>query len=127
MRTLIKTMDVTAGQMSMTKAGRRLPLARFSGHINIFETQSKVTILGQTAKGVKKIYASFVVCNDIDYSTDEEINSGNVYEATAIVQGERRREKLLFAGLRFADSDPVEGSLIFEITDLELVRKLLKM
>lgn len=127
MRILIKNLSATDGQMNMIKAGRRIPLAQFSGHINIFETQSKVTILGQTAKGVKKIYASFVVCNDIDYSTDEEINSGNVYEATAIVQGERGREKLLFAGLRFDDSDPVEGSLTFEITDLELVRKLLTM
>lgn len=127
MRTLIKTMDVTDGQMSMTKAGRRVPLARFSGRVNIFETQSNVSILGQTAKGVKKIYASFIICNDIDYSSDAEIDSASVYEAVATVQGEHERERLLFAGLRFEDSDPVQGSVTFEVTDLELIRKLLMM
>lgn len=127
MRTLIKTLSVTDGQMNMIKAGRRIPLAQFSGHINIFEAQSNVSILGQPAKGVKRIYASFIICNDMDYNTDEEINSGNVYEATATVQGEHECEKLLFAGLRLDDSDPVAGSITFEITDLELIRKLLTM
>lgn len=64
MRTLIKTLSVTDGQMNMIKAGRRIPLAQFSGHINIFEAQSNVSILGQPAKGVKRIYASFIICND---------------------------------------------------------------
>lgn len=127
MRTLIKTIDVTDGQMSMTKAGRRVPLAQFSGHVNIFETQSNVSILGQTAKGVKRIYASFIICNDIDYSSDAEIDSASVYEAVATVQGEHERERLLFAGLRFEDSDPVQGSVTFEVMDLELIRKLLMM
>ena len=64
MRTLIKTMDVIDGQMNMTKAGRRIPLARFSGYINIFETQSNVSMLGQTVKGIKKIYDYIIPSNN---------------------------------------------------------------
>ena len=126
MRTLIKTLSVTDGQMNMIKAGRRSSFAQFSGHIKVFETLDKENILGHAVKRTKKISAS-LICIDMDYSTDEEINSGNVYEATATVQGEHEREKLLFAGLRFDDSDPVAGSITFEITDLELIRKLLTM
>lgn len=121
-----KVLDINDGQMNMIKVGRRSSFAQFSGHIKVFETLDKENILGHAVKRTKKISAS-LICTDMDYNTDEEINSGNVYEATATVQGEHEREKLLFAGLRFDDSDPVAGSITFEITDLELIRKLLTM
>lgn len=126
MRTLIKTLSFTDGQMNMIKAGRRSSFAQFSGHIKIFETLDKENILGHAVKRTKKISAS-LICIDMDYNTDEEINSGNVYEATATVQGEHECERLLFAGLRFEDSDPVQGSVTFEVMDLELIRKLVMM
>lgn len=86
-----------------------------------------MNILGSNCKGVKKIYASFILCNDVVYCSDDEFNSGKVYEATGDVQGETSCERLIFSGLRFEDSDPVSGSITFEITDLELIRKMLEM
>lgn len=127
MKTLIKTLTVTDGQMNVIKAGRRIPLLQFSGNIEIFETQTAVNILGKLSKGIKKIYASFILCDDIEYSSEDEIHTLGIYEATAVVQGEQNREKLLFAGLRFEDSDPITGGLTFEVTDSELIKKMLEM
>lgn len=62
MKTLIKTLTVTDGQMNVIKAGRRISLLQFSGNIEIFETQTAVNILGKLSKGIKKIYASFMPC-----------------------------------------------------------------
>jgi len=39
--------------------------------------------------------------------------------------GDVECEALHFAGLRFEDSDPLRNELTFEITDLELIQKLL--
>ena len=50
-------------------------------------------------------------------------NGKPLFEAVADVGNER----LYFAGLRFEDSDPVKNELIFEVTDLELIKKILGM
>ena len=78
-------------------------------------------------KGEKKIYASFILCQDIEYQTDDEFHTGKVYEAVGDVQGERSCERLIFSGLRFEDMDPSDGTVTLEVTDLELIRKMLGM
>lgn len=127
MTTVIKVLDIQNAMLNVTTAGRRLPLARFHGKIEIIEKQNKVPVLGRTCKGEKKIYASFIVCEEIDYSTDDAFNSGKVYEAIGDVQGENICERLIFSGLRFEDNDPVSGRVTFDITDLELIKKLLTL
>lgn len=127
MKTLIKTLNIENAKLNVITAGRRIPLAQFTGRIEIIEEQSNVNILGRICKGTKKIYASFILCNDVVYCSDDEFNSGKVYEAVGEVQGETSCERLIFSGLRFEDSDPVSGSIKFEITDLELIRKMLEM
>lgn len=122
---LLKTLPLSDGHLSMVSAGRRIPLGAFIGSVEIYEEESHSSILGNPCRGRKRILASFVVCDNFDLST--EIHSGNVYEAMGDVQGERRMERFCFAGLRFEDSDPVEEKLIFEITDLELIRKLMSL
>lgn len=126
-RTLVKELELTEGKMTMIKGGRRTLLMKFDGCIKIFERQNQVSILGRTCKGIKKIYASFVLCDNTESNNLEEVHSGNVYEAVATVRGEDKKESLVFAGLRFEDSDPVTGSLTFEVTDLELIQKMLEM
>lgn len=124
MFTLIKTLEALNGELFVTSAGQRKQLARFTGEVKINEETMLIPVLGRTEKGVKKIYASFIVCGDLGYSrplTDDSIHSGKIFDITADVNGER----LLFAGLRFEDSDPIENTLTFEITDLELIKKLL--
>lgn len=124
---IIKTLGIENSRLNVITAGIRMPIADFSGRIEIYEKQKDVSILGRHCKGEKKIYASFILCDNIEYCSDDEIHSGKVYESVGDVQGERSCEKLIFSGLRFEDSDPVTGNITFEITDLELIRKMLTM
>ena len=110
MKTLIKTLDIQNASLTVITAGRRLPLAQFTGKIEITEHQSMTPVLGRMCKGEKKIYASFILCQDIEYQTDDEFHTGKVYEAVGDVQGERSCERLIFSGLRFEDMDPSDGT-----------------
>lgn len=127
MKTLIKTLDIQNASLTVITAGRRLPLAQFTGKIEITEHQSMTPVLGRMCKGEKKIYASFILCQDIEYQTDDEFHTGKVYEAVGDVQGEHSCERLIFSGLRFEDMDPMNGTVTLEVTDLELIRKMLEM
>lgn len=121
---IIKVIPADDGELYMTSGGRRYCIARFSGRVEIEEKQAQVAVLGTLQKGTKRIYASFIVCGDIDFQKGFDFDSmhgGRVFEARAGVCG----EKLAFAGLRFEDSDPLQNELIFEIPDLELIQKLL--
>lgn len=127
MTTVIKVLDIQNAMLNVTTAGRRLPLTRFRGKIEIIEKQNDVPVLGRTCKGEKKIYASFIICEETEYLRNDEFHSGKVYEAIGDVQGETACERLIFSGLRFEDNDPVSGRVTFDITDLELIKKLLTL
>lgn len=127
MTTLIKTLNITNAELNVITAGRRLPLAKFDGKIEINEIKNITLILGRPCKGEKIIHASFMLCDDIEYQTQNDFNSGKVYEALGDVQGESSCERLLFSGLRYEDMDVLSGKVIFEITDLELIRKMIDM
>ena len=126
MERIIKTLPCEGGKLFATSAGERREFAQFGGRVEIVEHTTLVPILGQTHRGTKRLHASFIVCEDVTYTRrieDDFIHSGKVYDATADVGGAR----LTFAGLRFADSDPIRNELTFEITDMELIRRLLEM
>lgn len=127
MTTLIKILNIQNASLTVVTAGRRLPLAQFAGKVEITEHQTMVPVLGRMCKGEKKIYASFILCQDIEYQMEDEFNTGKVYEAVGDVQGERSCERLIFSGLRFEDMDPMNGRVTLEVTDLELIRKMLTM
>lgn len=127
MNKTIKRLDVYNARLFVISAGKRINMADFEGEVIIEEHQKEVSILGTRCKGEKKIYASFLVSDEIQYNNDEEFHSGKVYEAIGTVQGEEKSESLIFAGLRFEDIDPISGSITFEITDLELIQKMLNM
>ncbi len=123
---LIKTLPCECGELYATSAGQRRLLARFNGRIEIIEHTTLVPMLGTVQKGTKTIYASFMLCGNLEYQREadyQSIHSGKVYDAIADVEGER----LSFAGMRFEDSDPINNELVFNITDLELIQKMLKM
>ncbi len=126
MDTIIKTLTAADSSLSVTAAGRRSELASFTGRIEITEHTSYVPLLGALHKGMKSIHASFITCGNIDYKmpvNENTIHAGRVFDAKATVSGERLR----FSGLKFIDSDPIENELVFELTDYELIEKLLKM
>lgn len=127
MITKIKTLEIENSTLNVTSAGRRRYLADFNGKIEIYEEQKYVSILGNNCKGIKRIYASFIFCDDTRYNFNDEFHSGKVYEAVGDVQGEHMRESTVFSGLKFEEYNPIDGSVIFEITDLELIRKMLTM
>lgn len=121
----IKVIPADNGELYMISGGHRYHIARFRGRVEIEERQTQVARLGTLQKGTKRIFASFVVCGDMNFKNGfgfDAVDSGKVFEVQAVVSGER----LEFAGLKFEDSDPLENELIFEITDLELIQKLLK-
>lgn len=68
MQRLIKSLPAANGELYVTSAGLRQALARFTGMVEITEKQTTVPILGSIQKGTKRIYASFIVCDDIDYT-----------------------------------------------------------
>lgn len=124
MERTIKTLPATNGELYVTSGGRRFHLANYDGRIEIREHQTLVPILGKIEKGIKSITASFIVCGNPDYrveSPEKFVHSGNVFNSRADVNGERFE----FDGLRFDESDPIENEIIFEITDTELIKKLL--
>ena len=127
MTTTIKTLDIQNASLNVITAGRRIPLAQFAGKIEITEHQLMTPVLGRMCKGEKKISASFILCRDMDYQTEDEFSAGKVYEAVGDVQGEQTCERLIFSGLRYEDMDPVDGTVTFEVTDLELIRKMINM
>ena len=94
MITLIKTLNIQNASLTVITAGRRLPLAQFTGKIEITEHQSMAPVLGRMCKGEKKIYASFILCQDIEYQTDDAYHTGKVNEAVGDVQGEHSCERL---------------------------------
>ena len=123
MERTIKTIPAENGELYVTSGGQRRLLARFTGTVRITEQQTLVPILGTVQKGTKRIFATVLICGDMDYRTDGVIlHTGKVYDAVADAAGER----LYFAGLRLADHDPIENTLTFDITDLELIQKLLR-
>ena len=122
---VVKVLGIRNATLRVISAGRRLPLAKFCGKIEIIEKQSNVPVLGRLCKGEKKIYASFILCEEVDYHTDDAFHSGKVYEAIGEVEGENTCERLVFSGLRFKDNDPVSGAITFDIADLDLIKKLL--
>jgi len=123
---LIKALPCERGELYVTSAGQRFLLARFNGQVEIWEHITLVPLLGTVQKGTKTIYASFMLCGDLEYQRETDyqaIHSGKVYDAIADVEGTR----LTFAGMRFEDSDPINNELIFSVTDLELIQKLLTL
>ncbi len=125
MNRIIKTLPAEDGTLYAVSAGQRIQFANFSGRIEIIENTALVPVLGRVERGIKQIFASFIFCGDLQYTREissDFIHAGKVYEATADIENER----LYFGGLRFEDSDPVKNELKFEITDAELIKKLLE-
>lgn len=120
---VINVIPAANGELFVISAGKRFLLAHFKGRVEIMERTKFVPILGTVQKGTKTIYASFIVCGDLEYQKEIDngyIHSGKVYDVFADVDSER----IHFAGLRFEDSNPLKNELVFEITDLELIQKL---
>ena len=128
MQRIIKRIPLHHGRLAEIAAGRRLLLATFTGEVVIIEERQDVAVLGTYCKGEKRLLASVMLCREAAFQSDRSIHAGKVYEATGDVQrGDGMWEEVFFAGLRFEDSDPVAGTLTFEIPDLELIERLIAL
>ena len=122
---LIKQIPIHEGKLFAISNGNRRYIANFTGNIEIHEDKKLIPILGQIREGIRSIYASFVVTDDIEYKDSHAfdlINSVNVFEG----MGECLGERMLFYGMEFIDNDPVNNELRFKINDLKLIERLLK-
>ena len=124
---ILKELRISDGKLSAISAGRRFQIADFSGKVEITERISYVNILGKRYRQEKRIYASFIVGEEMEYWTDQPFTEAAVYEAEVTVEGEKQRQRFIFSGLRYVDSNPVTGEVKFEIPDQLLIQKMLSM
>ena len=124
---ILKELKISDGKLRAIAAGRRFRIADFSGRVEIKERISYVAILGKRYRQEKRIYASFIVGEEMEYWTDQPFTEAAVYEAEGAVEGERESQQFVFSGLRYVDSDPVTGEVEFEIPDQLLIQKMLSM
>jgi hypothetical protein len=128
MQEIIKELTISDATLNILEDGRRIQLADFNGKIEIKSEQFFVPVLGERCKGEKRIIASFILCNDIKYQSCERcFNSGRVYEAIGSVTGEHQSNRMIFSGLKYDDMNPINGTVTFEITDLNIIQKMLTM
>lgn len=124
---ILKELKISDGKLSAIAAGRRFQIADFSGRVKITERTSYVSVLGKRYRQEKRIYASFIVGEEMEYLTDQPFMEVAVYEAEGVVEGEKQSQRFIFSGLRYVDSDPVTGEVEFEIPDQLLIQKMLSM
>ena len=124
---ILKELSISDGKLSAISAGRRVQIADFSGRVEITERIAYVNILGKRYRQEKRIYASFIVGEGMEYWTDQPFTEAAVYEAEVTVEGEKQRQRFIFSGLRYVDSNPVTGEVEFEIPDQLLIRRMLSM
>ena len=124
---ILKELRISDGKLSAIAAGRRFQIADFSGRVEITERIAYVNILGKRYRQEKRIYASFIVGEEMEYWTDKPFTEAAVYEAEGTVEGERESRQIVFSGLRYVDSNPVTGEVEFEIPDQLLIQKMLSM
>ncbi len=124
---ILKELRISDGKLSAISAGRRFQIADFSGKVEITERISYVNILGKRYRQEKRIYASFIVGEEMEYWTDQPFTEAAVYEAEGTVEGEKQSQRFIFSGLRYVDSNPVTGEVKFEIPDQLLIQKMLSM
>lgn len=124
---ILKELRIRGGKLSAISAGRRVQIADFSGRVEITERIAYVNILGKRYRQEKRIYASFIVGEGMEYWTDQPFTEAAVYEAEGTVEGEKQSQRLIFSGLRYLDSNPVTGEVEFEIPDQLLIRRMLSM
>ena len=124
---ILKELRIRGGKLSAISAGRRVQIADFSGRVEITERIAYVNILGKRYRQEKRIYASFIAGEEMEYWTDQPFTEAAVYEAEVTVEGEKQRQRFIFSGLRYVDSNPVTGEVEFEIPDQLLIRRMLSM
>lgn len=124
---ILKELRIRGGKLNAISAGRRVQIADFSGRVEITERIAYVNILGKRYRQEKRIYASFIVGEEMEYWTDQPFTEAAVYEAEGTVEGEKQSQRLIFSGLRYLDSNPVTGEVEFEIPDQLLIRRMLSM
>lgn len=124
---VIKRLTIDNAELMATADGQRRKIADFSGEIVITRHEHHVSILGKQMGDDKKILASFVLCDDVDFRMKHVFSGHNVYDAVGDVHGEREDERLTFSGMRFKDLDPVTGEITFEIPEFGVIHKMLLM
>lgn len=124
---VVKELSIKNGRLNVVAAGRRARVANFNGKVEITKKTSYVNILGKRCKQEKRMYASFIIGEEMEYLTDDTFTEAAVYEAVGDVEGEQERQRFVFSGLRYIDTDPLTGEVEFEIPDLLLIKKMMCM
>ncbi|MBQ6163928.1 MAG: hypothetical protein IJK23_05590 [Clostridia bacterium] len=118
MKKIIKTIYADNGKLYATASGRRGLLAECTPKIEIIEESHLVKTVGGSAYPVKKIFASVVICGDMEYERDVDLAYLKTVTDYALTMDVTRRDGIA-EEIQFVSLIPVEITLddrwIFEL------------
>lgn len=127
-RHLIKTVNLQNGKLYEIIGGDRFLLANCGIKLEIYEERYNVPMLGGC--GVKKQRVQLSICDNLDPTRPIEVESLNNVQGFNI-QAEYRRTDGVFETMKFYNITPLDielgGKWLFEVKDMELIEKLLKI
>ena len=131
MKTLVKTIQGERGELYITTNGNRYKLADCAPLIEVWEHTDRVTILGKTSYGVKRIYLSLVLCEDMELTRPVDVAFLRKVDVFALVTDVQRTDGA-FERLNLDNLSPdiieLDGRWTFMLPEKrELMNKLLAL
>lgn len=118
MERLIKTLELTNGELYYTKNGNRYLLARCLPLVEIYEKTTSVSAIGRTSPGVKRVYFELVLCQETEFCLD--VDEGFFQDTVAFsMKADAYRPDGKFEALHFDRLDfeelAADGTLKFSL------------
>lgn len=129
MERLLKTLQLTAGELYYTQNGTRYILARCEPAIEVYEKSAHVSVIGRHASPIKRLRFALALCKETEFcrETGEDFFSETVaFSLKAdIYRPDGVYETLHFDRLDFEEME-ADGTWIFSIVcPQQLMEKLL--
>lgn len=130
MERLVKSLELTNGELFYAKNGSRYTLAHCEPTLEIYEKSTPVSVLGRTVPGVKRIYFELILCRDATFC--REVDERFFHNTVAFsMKADVYRPDGVFETLYFDRMDfeelAVDGTLKFSLVcPQELTDKLLR-
>ena len=129
MKTLIKTLHIENGELYTVTDGRRILLSVCPLKIELYEIFANTPVLGVVGYEVKVSYNAEVSCNPVEFTRLVDVDflkTVSRYEIVGAIQKESGEfERLIFDCIRLARFDLPRGIWAFDVTDDNMIQKLL--
>ena len=130
MQTLIKTLSAENGQVFAVKDGRRTCVAKSQVTVEIYEHSTKVASVGAKNYGVKIRYDAEIISEDGEMMQDVDtkfLQQVSRFEVLCdVARADGIFERLHFDAISPNEIDLFASRMVFEVSDSNIVKKLLK-